>query len=162
MQALYPGLDKTYNGSGEKQLHWNVLEDPPGNLGRAGDHNHHFVDQDVATFASIDPAFAFVQESANKWKTCAGRIVTAKYSGPHADKYTWTIGPLAGEAPKISLLYTQEGSRGYACQRVLNEVSNFVIDVKACGDHITNETDEAGKIADTLAAKVPGSTQPKF
>lgn len=147
MSALYPGLDRTYQGSGEKQLSWKVLE-KPGGLQRAGDSNDHFVDQDVAGFASgTDQALAFVQGSAKQWQGCAGQTVTVTY--PDQRKYTWNFDNLTGEAPSITQRYTQVDNHGFACQRVLSAVSNFVMDVKACGYRIT---DEASRIAGQIAA----------
>jgi serine/threonine kinase PknH len=149
MGALYPGLDQTYQGSAVEDVTWNVLE-KPGGLNRAGDGNNHFVDQDVAAFPhNTDQALAFVQRSANQWKACTGQTVTVTYSGNL--NYTWTVGNLTGDAPTITQSYTQEGGHGYACQRVLSAVSNIVIDVKACSDHIT---DEASRIANRIAANV--------
>ena len=83
--------------------------------------------------------------------------MTATY---HSDArtYTRTIGNLTGHAPKITQSYTQQGG-GYMCQRVLREVSNFVIDVKACGDHIA---DEASQIADKAGVKVPKPPGPEI
>ncbi|OBI41498.1 hypothetical protein A5707_07180 [Mycobacterium kyorinense] len=147
MGALYPGLDRTYQGSGVKQLSWKVLE-KPGGLQRAGDRNDHFVDQDVAAFApGSEQAVTFVQSSAKQWQGCAGQTVTVTY--PDQRKYTWNFGGLTGEAPTISQRYTQIDNHGFACQRVLSAVSTFVIDVKACGNHIT---DEASRIAGQIAA----------
>jgi hypothetical protein len=143
------GLDQTYEGSGVEDVTWNVLE-KPGGLNRAGDGNNHFVDQDVAAFPhNTDQALAFVQRSASQWKACTGQTVTVTYSGNL--NYTWTVGNLTGDAPTITQSYTQEGGHGYACQRVLSAVSNIVIDVKACSDHIT---EEASRIANRIAANV--------
>jgi serine/threonine kinase PknH len=154
MGALYPTLDQTYQGSGVQDVTWKVLE-KPGLLKRAGDGNHYFVDQGVAAFPqNTDRARAFVQASANQWKACTGQTVTVTYTDN--SKYTWTVGNLTGEAPNITQSYTQAGGHGYACQRVLSAVSNIVIDVKACGDHIT---DEASRIVNKIAA---GVTHPAF
>jgi PknH-like extracellular domain/TIR domain len=156
MGALYPTFEQTYHGSGVEDATWKVLEDPPGDLARAGDGNHHFVDQGVAAFPqNTDRALAFVQASANHWKACTEQTVTVKYTDNQ--KYTWTVGNLPGDAPTITQSFTQEGGHGYACQRVLSAVSNSVIDVKACGDHIT---DEATRIANKIAANVPHA--PRF
>jgi serine/threonine kinase PknH len=46
---------------------------------------------------------------------------------------------------------SQVGADGRVCQRVLSAVSRVVIDVVACGASITNE---AGQVADQMAAKV--------
>jgi serine/threonine kinase PknH len=46
---------------------------------------------------------------------------------------------------------TQAVPNGRVCQRVLSAVSRVVIDVVACGTSITNE---AGQVAEQMAAKV--------
>ncbi len=138
--ALYPGETPTYDGSGYTKLNYLVLAEP-------GDSSDHFVDQDVAAFPSADLASAFVQTSAGQWKSCAGQNVTLTYK--NGNTYRWTFGNLIGDPPKISQLDTQEDGSGWACQRVLSAVSNVVIDVRACGFHIT---DEGSRIADQIAA----------
>jgi hypothetical protein len=138
--ALYPGETPTYNGSGYTKLNYLVLAEP-------GDHNDHFVDQDVATFPSADLARAFVKTSADQWKSCAGQVVTGTYD--NGNTFRWTFGNLVGDVPKLSQLDTQEDGGGWACQHVLNAVSNLVIDVRACGFAIT---DQASRIADEIAA----------
>jgi serine/threonine kinase PknH len=138
--ALYPGEAPTYNGSGYSKLNYLVLAEP-------GDTNNHFVDQDVAAFPSTDLARNFVKTSADQWKSCAGQIVTITYN--NGNTYRWTFGDLIGDAPKISQVDTQEDGRGWACQHVLNAVSNVVIDVRACAYQIT---DQASRIADEIAA----------
>ncbi len=138
--ALYPGETPTYNGSGYTKLNYVVVAEP-------GDHNDHFVDQDVATFPSADAANAFVKTSADQWKSCAGQTVTGSYD--NGNTFRWTFGNVVGDSPKISQLDTQEDGGGWACQHVLRAVSNVVIDVRACGYAIT---DQAGRIADEIAA----------
>ena len=138
--ALYPGESPTYNGSGYTKLNYVVVAEP-------GDHNDHFVDQDVATFPSADSANAFVKKSADQWKSCAGQVVTGTYD--NGNTFRWTFGNVVGDAPKISQFDTQEDGGGWACQHVLSAVSNLVIDVRACGYAIT---DQASRIVDEIAA----------
>jgi hypothetical protein len=147
--VLYPGLDRTYPSSDDEHLSWKVVE-KPGGLQRAGVGNNRFVDQDVATFSpNTDRPGAFVAASAKQWKSCAGQTVTATY--PDHSKYVWTVGDLTGEAPLITQTFALAGDQGYTCQRVLNAVSDAVIDVKACGVGITNE---ASRITGKLVAGV--------
>jgi serine/threonine kinase PknH len=140
--ALYPGETPTYDGSGYTKLNYSVLAEP-------GDNHDHFVDQDVAAFPSADLADAFVKTSAGQWNSCAGQNVTVTYD--NGNTYRWTLGNLIGDPPKISQLGTQEDGSGWACQHVLSAVSNVVIDVRACGFHIT---DEGSRIADGITANV--------
>jgi hypothetical protein len=158
MGVLYPGADLTYEHSGERQLNWTALEDS-GGWWRAGEGNHHFVDQAVAAFSTSDRAMDFVNRSANEWAACDGKTVTAKYLDNNR-AYAWLVENLAGRAPQITQMFRQQGGGpSYTCQRVLHAASIFVIDVKVCGDHIT---DEGSVIAAKMAVRVPKSAGPKF
>ncbi len=149
MGTLYPGLTSTYQDSGELGLAWKTLQ-KPGGLPRAGESKNQFVDQDVAVFPlNTDQPFTFVAKAAGQWKGCTGKTATVTYADHR--KYTWTINSLSGEAPKILQTYTQVGDPGYTCQRALSTVSNYVVDVKACGYNIT---DQANRIVDEITADV--------
>lgn len=146
--VLYPGMDRIYADSQATRATWAVLEEP-GGLERAGVNGKPFVDQDVATFpAKSGAAAAFVERSLPQWRGCEGQTVTVNY--PDNTSYSWVIGPVAGESPRISQTFTM-GPDGYTCQRVLNAVADTAIDVKACGGHIT---DEAGVITNMISALV--------
>ena len=104
------------------------------------------------TFPSADKATQFVQNSADKWNSCANQTVTATNSAGETIK--WALASLNGKPPKITLNETQIGAtNNWGCQRALSAVSNVVVDVNACGYHIT---DEGGQIADKMVAKVTG------
>ncbi len=149
MGALYPGLTNTYQDSGELGLAWKTLQ-KPGGLPRAGESKNQFVDQDIAAFApNTDQPFSFVAKAAGQWKSCTGKTATVTYADHR--KYTWTINSPSGDAPKILLTYTQVSDPGYTCQRALSTVSNYVVDVKACGYNIT---DQANRIVDEITADV--------
>jgi serine/threonine kinase PknH len=139
--ALYPLQDKTYAGSGYVAVNDRVLSEP-GNY-------QHWVDESAVAFASADQSHAFVRTSADKWKFCPGRTLTATTTAGHS--YEWTFGKLTGDPPKIALLTTQAHAEGWGCQHVLSAVSNVVLDVNACGYSITNQ---AGRIADKIAVTV--------
>ena len=64
--------------------------------------------------------------------------------------FHWNFAKPTGAPPKITQVHTQLHG-GRTCQHALSAVSNVVIDVVACGQTITNE---AGQIADQMAAKV--------
>lgn len=149
MGTLYPGLTNTYQDSGELGLAWKTLQ-KPGGLPRAGESKNEFVDQDIAVFPlNTDQPFTVVANEAGRWKACTGKTATVTYIDHR--KYTWTINSPSGEAPKILQTYTQVGDPGYTCQRALSTVSNYVVDVKACGYNIT---DQANRIVDQIAADV--------
>lgn len=149
--VLYPGMDQIYQDSQAQQAAWKVLEEP-GGLQRAGINGRPFVDQDVAIFVpKSGHAAAFVQRSVPQWRGCVGQTVSVSY--PDHNTYSWDIGDVVGDAPRILQTYTL-GPDGYTCQRVLNAVGDTVIDVKACGAHIT---DQASVLTDMIAALVTQS-----
>lgn len=58
------------------------------------------------------------------------------------------VGNLTGGDPRIVQVHTRENpANGWHCQHVLSAVSNVVLDVDACGYHIT---DEGSQIADKM------------
>lgn len=104
--------------------------------------------QGAVEFPSVESAHAFVRTSAGKWNACAGQTVTVT----DGNKTTpWTFADFNGAPPRITLRRSQVGAEGRVCQRVLTAVSRVVIDVVACDASVTNE---AGQVADQMAAKV--------
>ena len=99
-------------------------------------------------FPSAENAHAFVRTSAGNWKACAGQTVTVADGNRTTP---WTFSELNGAPPRIMLRRAQAVPNGRVCQRVLSAVSRVVIDVVACGTSITNE---AGQVAEQMAAKV--------
>jgi hypothetical protein len=99
-------------------------------------------------FPTSQTAHAFVRASANSWSECAGQTVNVTDGNQTTP---WTFANLNGAPPKIMQRRTQAIAEGRVCQRVLSAVSSVVIDVVACGSNIGNE---AGQIADQMAAKV--------
>jgi serine/threonine-protein kinase len=133
--ALNAAQESGYAGSGYTAVAGQKVDEP---------NSAHQVIQVVVDFPSADQARAFVTNSSGKWKACAGKTVTQTLSG---DQRRYTFGPVVGDVPKITLLVTAQG--GSMCQRALSAVSTVVIDVTACGYQIT---DEAGRVADAIAA----------
>ena len=82
------------------------------------------------------------------WRGCAGKTVTQTQPGK---SIPWTFHDVTGNPPKVSLLHDSADNAGVTCQRVLNAVSNVVLDVNACGPQVTNQ---ASQIATDMAAKV--------
>src|SRR5882757_3527130 len=134
--ALNAAQDSVYAGSGYTAVAGQKVDEPPNSA--------HQVMQAAVAFPAADQARAFVTNSAAKWKACAGQPVTQSLNG---EQRRYTLGPLVGEVPKITLLVTAEG--GSMCQRALSAISNVVIDVTACGYHVA---DDAGRVADAIAA----------
>ncbi|POY03025.1 hypothetical protein C3469_05385 [Mycobacterium kansasii] len=143
--AFHVGQGAVYTGSGQTSVRAQVLYE----LGPA---REHFVGQAAVAFPSADEASRFVQNSAAKWKNCANQTVTVTLSDGRTSR--WTLASLKDMPAAITLNATQEGSsNNWGCQHALSAVSNVVIDVEACGYHVT---DEGGQIADKMVAKVKG------
>lgn len=136
--ALAAIQGSVYQGSGYSAVRGQALnaENPP-----------HFVYEAAVSFPSAEQAFAFVRTSADKWQACVGQLLTVTTPGK---TFHWNFANPAGSPPKITQVHTQLHG-GRTCQHALSAVSNVVIDVVACGQTITNE---AGQIADQMAAKV--------
>jgi serine/threonine-protein kinase len=139
--ALYTTQDPVYAGTGYSAVSGLVSSE-------AGDNYDHWVNQAVVLFPSADKAKSFVQNSAEKWKGCAGKTVTVTNK---SKTYRWTFAQVQGGPPKVTLMDTQEGADGWECQRALSVANNVVVDINACGYHIS---DQGGQIADKILAKI--------
>jgi serine/threonine-protein kinase len=139
--ALYTSQDPAYAGSGYTGVSGLVSSEP-------GDNYGHWVSQAAVAFPSADKAKAFLQSSADKWKDCAGKTLTVTKK---TKVHRWTFAQLNGSPPKITMLETQEGADGWACQRALAVSNNVIVDVSACGYHIS---DQGSQIVDKVVSKV--------
>ncbi|WP_196806383.1 sensor domain-containing protein, partial [Mycobacterium simiae] len=140
--ALYTTQDRVYAGSGYTGINGLVSSEP-------GDNNDHWVNQAVVAYPTADKATAFLQSEAGKWKSCAGQTVTVTNSSNKT--YRWTFAQIQGSPPKISVLQTQEGADGWECEHAMGVANNVVVDINACGYHIS---DQAGQIADKIVEKI--------
>lgn len=139
--ALYTTQDPVYAGTGYTSVSGLVSSEP-------GDNYDHWVNQAVVLFPSADKAKSFLENSAEKWKGCAGKTVTVTNK---SKTYRWTFAQVQGSPPKITLMDTQEGADGWECQRALTVANNVIVDINACGYHIS---DQGAQIADKIAARI--------
>ncbi|WP_142245520.1 sensor domain-containing protein, partial [Mycobacterium sp. IS-836] len=139
--ALYTSQDPVYAGSGYTGVSGLVSSEP-------GDNYDHWVNQAVVRFPSADKAKSFMQTAAGKWKGCAGKTVTVTNKGK---TYRWTFAQINGSPPKMTVLDTQEGADGWECERAMSQANNVIVDVNACGYHIT---DQGGQITDKIVGKI--------
>ena len=139
--ALYAIQDRVYAGSDYTAVNGSLSSEP-------GDNYDHWVKQAVVAFPSADKAKSFLQTSADKWKNCAGKTVNVTSKGK---KYRWKLGQINGSPPKITALDTQEAADGWECQRAMNSANNVIVDVSACGYHIS---DQGSQITDKIIAKI--------
>jgi hypothetical protein len=128
-----------YEGTGYNAVSNQILsaEDPQA-----------WLNQTAVTFFSADQATKFVDKSEEGWKACAGDTVSVTLS----NETSWKFGEVARDNAQIEQLATQDSTTPWACQHVLRSVSNVVIEAIACGAEIT---DQARRIADQMAAKMP-------
>jgi serine/threonine protein kinase len=139
--ALYTSQDPVYAGTGYTGVSGLVSSEP-------GDNYDHWVNQAVILFPSADKAKSFMQTAADKWKGCAGKMVTVSNKGK---TYRWTFAQINGSPPKMTVMDTQEGADGWECQRAMSQANNVIVDVNACGYHIS---DQGGQITDKIVAKI--------
>ncbi|WP_156686765.1 sensor domain-containing protein [Mycobacterium sp. Marseille-P9652] len=139
--AYEPMADAAYKGSGYTAVAGQAVHSP-------GEEPAHRIFESVVAFPSADKAGAFVQGSADRWKACAGQMVTTTYGGK---TYGWKFDALDGTPPRIAQQRTQaDGTR--ICHHVLRAASAVVIDVLLCGPD--SEAGQAGRIAEQISAKV--------
>jgi serine/threonine kinase PknH len=124
--------------------------------------NPHLVWENVVLFPTAKEADAFYTASAQSWESCSNRRIT--YTTPPASgapgpsgtpaepsTYVWSVGPISNDNGTLSTNLTEEGGRGWSCQRALTVRNNVAIDVIAYG---LNPGDGAVNIAHQIAAKV--------
>jgi serine/threonine kinase PknH len=136
--ALLPAQTPVYQPSGYVGVSTQVVEDPTQSP-------DHVVILSAIGYPSVDKARDFMNTSTTKWQSCAGKFVAVNEPGKAASG--WDFGTLTGADPKLSQLDTQEGQSGWQCERALSRTANLVVDVAACGYHITDQ-------ADRIAAKM--------
>jgi hypothetical protein len=144
--ALYTAENATYGGSD-----WSGVSDQSLQQQSSGtntDVGHFYVDQTAVIFSSADKAEAFLNTSANNWKSCAGQPVTVTNGN---DQSHWNFRDLTQTDTKIVQSRTQEGG-SWGCQHALSTVSNLVVEVVACS---LQGNDQASQIADEMIANAP-------
>jgi serine/threonine-protein kinase len=140
--AQYNALRGVYEGSGYSTVADQVLS--------MKEPEFIYVDQSAVLFPTADQARTFLRTSADTWKRCAGQTLTT--TSDDGTKNNWTFDDVTENDSQIAQGASQEGMRGYGCQHVIQVVSNVIIEAQACTDRIT---DEATRIAEQMAAKVP-------
>jgi len=139
--AMYLVADTVYRGSGYTSVSFQDLREP-------GQNFDYLVKQAAVSFPSADLALAVVKNSVGKWRSCANQTIAETDS---SGTTRWTMSSVTGDPPKITIVKTQEGGGGWACQRALSAVSNVVFDVTACSYHLN---DQATQIVDKMASNV--------
>lgn len=149
MGSAYTAQSSVYSGSGWSAVSDQTLQQPRGDQTT---NSAAWVDQTAVTFPSHDQARAFLEKSADQWKSCAGKTVTITVSGSD-NSPTWTFGDLSRNGDVITQVATQEGASGWACEHTLTAYSNAVFEAIACSDQIS---DEATRITEKMVANANG------
>ena len=117
-----------------------------------GAENFGAVVEMVAQLPSVAKADEFIDEQTKAWKGCADEVITTKDKGGTSTTQDRVTAVRARPHTVIASTFTL--SSGMPCQHVLQAVSNFVLDVSACGNNVS---DQAEAIASKLADRVqPG------
>jgi serine/threonine kinase PknH len=139
--ALYTTQNPAYVGTNYTGVNVLVSSEP-------GDNYEHWVKQAAVGFPSADKAKSFLKTSLDKWKACSGKTVTVNNRNK---TFTWSFGQVQGSPPKIAMLDSQKDADGWQCEHVMSAANNVIVDVNACGYHITNQ---GGQVADKIVDKV--------
>jgi serine/threonine-protein kinase len=132
-----------YTGSGYVAVHQQQLQDDPDI-----DTAKFALDEAVVSFPSAADAAKFFTTSVQRWPACAN--MPFKDQGANRTD-TWTTGPVCNNNGMLSNTRTQEGLRGWGCQRALTVANNVAVDVDACS---YNPGDSAVTVAQKIAAKL--------
>lgn len=133
-----------YAGSDWSAVRGQILKEP-------GETMSHFVQQAVVAFPTAGDATAFFTTSAQRWSACSDHRFTYTKAGQPA--VVWTVGSIKNSDGVLTVLRTEEGADGWACQRALSVRNNVAIDVMACS---TKPGNAAADIGNRIASKIPG------
>jgi serine/threonine kinase PknH len=124
--ALFNTTVPAYEASGFVDTRGKKMDD---------DTNFYEVDQAVVAFESASAAEAFIVSAKRAWQSCAGRNVT--YTGTGGQSDAWLIGVprTVGDITAIN----NETPEGLICGHAMATRSNVVVDVQACGQHVTDQ-----------------------
>ena len=134
----HPALTEALRGSGYLGVQTQFLR---------GDG--HLVSQAVIDYPSAESATRFAAQQAENWGKCDGKPLTL--TNPAEGSITFTVGTVTNRGGMLSVVFTQEGARGWGCQRALTARNNVVIDTRSCG---FNRTDQATTAAARMADRV--------
>jgi hypothetical protein len=132
-------LQSVYQGSGYSTVSYQTM---------SGKDPQAWVSQAAVAFPTADQASRLFNTSANDWKACAGQTLNITLD----TETHWTFGDLSKDNTQITQMATQDSTSPWACQHVMHVVSNVIIEANACHGEIA---DQAQRIADKMAAKVP-------
>lgn len=113
----------------------------------------NLVVQSVVSYPSADDALTFLHESSDRWSKCTDHHVNITLNGKPLPR--WTSGALTTTDTRLAIPVTRvDGDQTRLCQRVLDAISNVIIDVQACKPNGA-PVNQASAIADKIEAALP-------
>jgi PknH-like protein len=111
-----------------------------------GDHFTHYLKQAVVLYPVVDKAAAFLDHSAQQWRTCHQYTHTQSNS-------QWSVGQITYANSVLSTTVTEQNAAapGWGCGRAMSLRNNVVIDINTCS---ANPADTALRIANQIAENV--------
>ncbi|WP_029112195.1 sensor domain-containing protein [Mycobacterium sp. URHB0044] len=111
-----------------------------------GDHFTHYLKQAVVLYLLVDKAAAFLDHSAQQWRSCH------QYSHTQSGSQ-WSVGQItdANGALSTTVALQDAAAPGWGCGRALKLRNNVIIDVNTCS---ANPGDSALRIANQIADNV--------
>jgi serine/threonine kinase PknH len=103
----------------------------------------------VAQLPSVAKADEFIDKQTKAWEGCADEVITTKDKAGTSTTQDRVTAVRA--RPRTVIASTLPLSSGMPCQHVLEAVSNFVLDVDACGNNVSDQVEAiASKLADRI------------
>lgn len=110
-----------------------------------------YIDEAIFRVPGADVAQDFLRTTAEAFRSCLNTDITVvEING--GDQSHSLYHDLGQNGNALSLSYDRGNPQG-TCQRVVTIASNYIADIRACGDHITNE---AERIASKIRSNVDG------
>jgi hypothetical protein len=147
MGPWYPAVASTYASTGWTAVRSNEFTDVRGDDAAA---DNHYAIEALIAMPSAPAVTAFFAEAQRIWDGCANRNFTA--TGSSGRSWNWEFAGVQADETTLTMLQTQEGGSGWACERTLRVSSNVVADTMACG------VDASGKsraLAAALISNIP-------
>lgn len=117
----------------------------------------NLVVQSVTSYHSVDDAKKFFTDSADRWSKCTNHHVNITLNGTPLPK--WLSGDLVKTDSRLTIPVTRgSGDQVRACQRVLAQAVNVIIDIQACKPAGSTVT-QAGVIADRIERSIAGELE---
>lgn len=147
MGPWYPAVSSTYASSGWAAVRSRHFTDVTDDSTRA---DSHIAIEALIAMPSAPGASAFFADAQRIWAGCANRSFAA--TGSSGRPWNWEFAGLQADETTLTMLQTQEGGAGWACERTLRMSSNILADTMACGVDISGKS---SALAAALISNIP-------